>query len=237
MIGGVKLALLGASLIALAACAAPDRQADLDNIAANLEQTREGDFGAFLYDLSEAGDKARRAEAIYDELAQVPPSTHVSLIRREEGVRLAEESAEHRRRAEDALNRMLEPLLAQNVAFASPRQTVPAMTRSVRFAAGSAAIDEDGQAALDALAAFISQHPGATVTITAYADSEDMLEANRASAERRAQAVARALRGLGGPSAGSVSVVAAAGPERAAASGVNPERRHVEVLVAPQGTY
>src|SRR5687768_11742822 len=109
---GVKLALLGASLLALGACAAPDRQPDLDNIAANVEQTKEGDFGAFLTNLNVAGDKARRAQEIHDELAEVPPCMHASQTLRDEGIELAEESAEHRRRAEDALNRILDPLRA-----------------------------------------------------------------------------------------------------------------------------
>src|SRR5262245_60884182 len=64
MTRGVKLAPLGLSMLALAACAVPDRQPDLDSMTANVEQTREGDFGEFLYNLNEAGDKARRAEEI-----------------------------------------------------------------------------------------------------------------------------------------------------------------------------
>jgi hypothetical protein len=56
-----------------------------------------------------------------------------------------------------------------------------------------------------------------------HTDTQVSLEANRAPAHRRAQAVAQALRGLGGLLAGSVAVVA--------------ENRRVEVLVAPHGTY
>ena len=113
MTRGVKLALLGASVFALGACAATDRQPDLDNIAANVEQTQEGDFGEFLTNLNEAGDKARRAQEIHDELADVPPYLHVSQTQLDEGIRAAEEAAEHRRRAEDALNRILDPLRAR----------------------------------------------------------------------------------------------------------------------------
>jgi outer membrane protein OmpA-like peptidoglycan-associated protein len=239
MIGGVKLAPLGASVFALAACAAPDRQPDLDNIAANVEQTREGDFGELLYNLNEAGDKARRAEEIYDELAQLPPYMHASPILREEGVRLAEESAEHRRRAEDALNRILDPMRAR-VAYLEALhvpQTVGAMTRSVYFDTGSAAVGDDDQPVLDEVSGFISQYPVATVVITGYADTQGSLEANRALAQRRAQAVAQALRGLGGPLAGSVAVVAVGEPEGAADSEAKPEDRRVEILVAPHGTY
>jgi len=102
MTRGVKLALLGASLLALGACAVPDRQPDLDNIAANVEQTEEGDFGEFLTNLNEAGDKAREAQEIHDDLAELPPYLNGDRTERERGVRLAEEAAEHRRRAEDA---------------------------------------------------------------------------------------------------------------------------------------
>ena len=59
---GVKLASLGAALIALAACAAPDRQPDLDNLAINVEQTREGDFGEFLYNLNRFNVATSRAK-------------------------------------------------------------------------------------------------------------------------------------------------------------------------------
>jgi flagellar motor protein MotB len=49
--------------------------------------------------------------------------------------------------------------------------------------------------------------------------------------------VAQALRGLGGPVAGSVSVVAVGEPEGAADSEASQENRRVEILVAPHGTY
>ena len=216
MTRGVKHALLGASLFALGACAASDRQADLDSIAANVEQTQEGDFGEFLTNLNEAGDKARRAD-----------------------LQSAEEAAEHRRRAEDALNRILDPLRARIAYLESLHvpQTVGAMSKSIYFDTGSAALGDNDQAALDEVAGFMSQYPIATVVITGYADTQGSLEANRALAQRRAQAVAQALRGLGGPLAGSVAVVAMGEPEGAADSEANSENRRVEVLVAPHGTY
>jgi outer membrane protein OmpA-like peptidoglycan-associated protein len=239
MTRGVKLALLGASLFALGACAVPDRQPDLENIAANVEQTREGDFGEFLYHLNEAGDKAREAEEIHDDLAEVPPYMNADRTQRERGIQLAEESAEHRRRAEDALNRILDPLRARIAYLESLHvpQTVGAMTRTVYFDTGSAALRDEDQAVLDEVSGFISQYPIATVVITGYADTQGSLEANRALAQRRAQAVAQALRGLGGPLAGSVAVVAVGEPEGAADSEANSENRRVEVLVAPHGTY
>ena len=239
MTRGVKLALLGASVFALGACAASDRQADLDNIAANVEQTQEGDFGEFLINLNEAGDKARRAQEIHDELADVPPYLHVSQTLLDEGTQSAEQAAEHRRRAEDALNRILDPLRARVAYLESLHvpQTVGAMSKSIYFDTGSAALGDDDQAALDEVAGFMSQYPIATVVITGYADTQGSLEANRALAQRRAHAVAQALRGLGGPLAGSVAVVAVGEPEGAADSEASTENRRVEVLVAPHGTF
>jgi len=236
---GVKLALLGAWLLALGACAAPDRQPDLDNIAANVEQTQEGDFGAFLTNLNEAGDKARQAQEIRDELAEVPPYLHASQTLRDQGIQLAEESAEHRRRAEDALNRILDPLRARVAYLESLHvpQNTGALTKSVYFDTGSAALGDDDRAALDEVSGFLSQYPIATVVVTGYADTQGSLEANRALADRRAHAVAQALRGLGGPLAGSVAVVAMGEPEGAADSEASSENRRVEVLVAPHGTY
>jgi outer membrane protein OmpA-like peptidoglycan-associated protein len=239
MTRGVKLALLGASLLVLGACAAPDRQPDLDTIAADVGQTQEGDFGEFLTNLNEAGDKARRAQEIHDELAEVPPYMHASQTLLDEGTQSAEQAAEHRRRAEDALNRILDPLRARIAYLESLHvpQTVGAMSKSIYFDTGSAALGDDDQAALDEVAGFMSQYPIATVVITGYADTQGSLEANRALAQRRSQAVAQALRGLGGPLAGSVAVVAMGEPEGAADSEANSENRRVEVLVAPHGTY
>ena len=239
MTRGLKLALLGASLLALGACAAPDRQPDLDNVAANVEQTQEGDFGEFLYNLNEAGDKARRAQEIHDDLAAVPPYLHVSQTLLDEGIQSAEESAEHRRRAEDALNRILDPLRARIAYLESLHvpQNTGALAKSVYFDTGSAALGDDDRAGLDEVSGFLSQYPIATVVITGYADTQGSLEANRALAQRRAQAVAQALRGLGGPLAGSVAVVAVGEPEGAADSEANSEDRRVEILVAPHGTY
>jgi outer membrane protein OmpA-like peptidoglycan-associated protein len=239
MIRGVKLALLGASLLALDACAATDRQPDLDNIAANVEQTQEGDFGEFLTNLNEAGDKARRAQELHNELAEVPSYMHVSQTLVDEGLQSAEEAAEHRRRAEDAFNRILDPLRARIAYLESLHvpQNTGALTKAVYFDTGSAALGDDDRATLDEVSGFLSQYPIATVVITGFADTQGSLEANRALAQRRAQAVAQALRGLGGPLAGSVAVVAVGEPEGAADSEANSENRRVEVLVAPHGTY
>ena len=239
MMRSVQLALIGAALLILAACAVPDRQPDLDNIAANVEQTREGDFGEFLDNVNEAGDKAREAEEIHDELAAVPPYLNADATLRERGVRLAEEAAEHRRRAEDAINRILDPLRARIAYLESLHvpQNVGAVTKSVYFDTGSAALGDDDRAILEEAANFLSQYPIATVEITGFADTEGSVDANRALAKRRADAVATALRGAGAPLSTNVSIVGVGEPDGAADGQSDQNNRRVDVLVAPHGTY
>ncbi len=226
-------------MFALGACAASDRQADLDNIAANVEQTQEGDFGEFLTISTKRATRRGGRRRSTTSSRTFRPTCNVSQTLLDEGTQSAEQAAEHRRRAEDALNRILDPLRARIAYLESLHvpQTVGAMSKSIYFDTGSAALGDDDQAALDEVAGFMSQYPIATVVITGYADTQGSLEANRALAQRRAQAVAQALRGLGGPLAGSVAVVAMGEPEGAADSEANSENRRVEVLVAPHGTY
>lgn len=231
--------LLGSSLLALGACAVPDRQPDLDNISANVAQTQDGDFGDLLYNLNEAGDKAREAAEIRDDLAAVPPYLNADLNARERGVRLAEEAAEHRRRAEDALNRILDPLRARIAYLESLHvpQNTGALTKSVYFDTGSVALGDDDRAILEEAASYLSLYPIAHVEITGFADTQGSAEANRALAKRRAEAVAAALREAGAPLALSVMVVGVGEPEGAADGQADQNNRRVDVLVAPHGTY
>lgn len=231
--------LIAPAILSLGACAVPDRQPDLDNISANVAQTEEGDFGELLTNLNEAGDKAREAQEIHDELAAVPSYLNADLNRREQGVRLAEEAAEHRRRAEDALNRILDPLRARIAYLESLHvpQNMGALTKSVYFDTGSAALDADDQAILDEAASYLSQYPIAHVEITGYTDTQGSAAANRALAKRRAEAVAAALRGIGAPLSTTVSIAGVGEPEGAADGQADQNNRRVDVLVAPHGTY
>ena len=235
----LKLALLATCLTGLAGCAVPDRQPDLDNISANVAQTQEGDFGDLLTNLNEAGDKAREAQEIHDDLAAVPPYLNADLNARQRAVQLSEEAAEHRRRAEDALNRILDPLRARIAYLESLHvpQNIGALTKAVYFDTGSAALDDADKAILAEAANFLSQYPIATVEITGFTDTQGSAEANKALAKRRAEAVAAALRGAGAPLSTNVSVVGVGEPEGAADGQADQNNRRVEVLVAPHGTF
>ncbi len=93
MIRDFKLLLLGSCCLAVTACAAPNREPDLSNIKSNVDQTREGDFGDFLYNLVEAEDKAREASDIKASLDADAPYLYTNLPLRKKGVQLSEEGA------------------------------------------------------------------------------------------------------------------------------------------------
>ena len=200
-----------------------------------------GDFGEVLYNLNEAGDKSREAEEIADDLASVPPYLNADATPRERGVQLSEEAAEHRRRAEDALNRILDPLRARIAYLESLHvpQNVGAVTKSVFFDTGSAALGDDDRATLDEVrpisSANIRSRPW-TSPVTPI--PQGSLEANRALAQRRAQAVAA---GPARPGGAAVGDCFCPGGGRARRGRRWPRRnrnnRRVDVLVAPHGTY
>ncbi len=235
----LKLALLGSCLLVVAACAAPNREPDLSNITANVEKTREGDFGEFLYNLVEAEDKAREAEDIHGAISEHPGYLYTNLPLRQRGVQLAEEAAEHRRKAEDAFNRILDPIRARLAYLESLHvpQDVGAMSNAVYFDTGSSKVRDGEAAALEAAANFLSQYPIAHVEITAYTDTQGSTGSNKELARRRANSVLEALKKMGAPISASVTVTAVGEPEGAPDNEPNQENRRVDIMVAPHGTY
>jgi len=239
MKNNLKLALLGSCLLAVAACAAPNREPDLSNITANVEKTREGDFGEFLYNLVEAEDKAREAEDIHGAISKHPGYLYTDLPLRQRGVQLAEEAAEHRRKAEDAFNRILDPIRARLAYLESLHvpQDVGAMSKAVYFDTGSSKIRDGESAAIEEAANFLSQYPIAHVEITAYTDTQGSKGSNKELARRRANSVLEALKKMGAPISASVAVNAVGEPEGVPDEEPNQEYRRVDIMVAPHGTY
>jgi outer membrane protein OmpA-like peptidoglycan-associated protein len=238
MIRNFKFALLGTALLAVTACAAPNREPDLSNIQANVDKTREGDFGDFLYNLNEAGDKSRRAEEIKADIDADAPYLYTNLPLRQEGVKLAEEAAEHRAKAEAALNRVLDPIRARLAYLESlhvPQDVGPQKT-SIYFDTGSAKVRASEAAALTDAGSFLSQYPIAHVQIDAYTDTVGSANSNKALAQRRAKAVMAALGDAGVPLAADVSVKAV-GEADGSDNTESQENRRVDVIVQPHGTF
>jgi len=71
----------------------------------------------------------------------------------------------------------------------------------VYFQEWSARLDENAQAAVDASAAFVKQHPMGLVTVIGYADPEGSAQANIEVSRARAQMVVDALVAAGVPAA------------------------------------
>lgn len=238
MIRSLKLVLLSSALLAVAACAAPNREPDLSNIQANVDKTREGDFGELLYNLDAAADKSERAEEIKQSIDADAPYLYTNLPLRQEGVRLAEEAAEHRARAEAALNRFLDPIRARLAYLESLHvpQDVGPQTTSIYFDTGSAAVRDSETAAMTDAGNFLSQYPIAHVQINAYTDTVGSTNANEALAQRRAKAVMTAMGKAGVPLAADVSVLAV-GEAEGEDNVENQENRRVDIIVQPHGTY
>jgi outer membrane protein OmpA-like peptidoglycan-associated protein len=127
---------------------------------------------------------------------------------------LADQAAEHRRLAEAALNRILDPLRDRiaKLEAAQQAEVAPEVTAVVHFAAASAALPAGETAKLQAVAHYLARHPGARVTITGFADATGSAHANMALSRARANAVYQALLAHGLPDSVIVAVVGAGAP-------------------------
>ncbi len=239
MIRNLKLMLLGTACLAVAACAAPNREPDLSNIQAGIDKVNEGDFGEFIVNANEAADKARSAGEARDAIAGHPEWLYTNLPLRQDAVKWAGEAAEHRAKAEAALNRILDPIRARLAYLESLHvpQDVGAMTVAVHFDTGKAVIQEGDMGKLSDAGNFLSQYPIAHVEVVAYTDTVGSAGANKALAKRRADAVLKALKEMGVPLSATVAVVAVGEPEGAADNEENQDNRRVDIMVAPHGTY
>lgn len=228
-------AILGATM-GLAACTAPDRQPQLDAIEANVDATYEGEFGALLYNIYQAGEKAEMAADAKAHLEADPPylANHAGML--EDGVTSSEEALAHRQAAEAALDRYLEPLRAR-IAYLEALH-VPDLSGMfslpIFFDTGSASVKASETGKIEEAAELLSQYPIAAVSIVGYTDTVGTPTANDDLARRRADAVVAALRDTGVPLASSVAVIAA-GEASGADQVDDPFNRRVDILITPHG--
>jgi outer membrane protein OmpA-like peptidoglycan-associated protein len=235
----LKLALLGSCLLTVAACAAPNREPDLTTIQTNVDKTREGDFGQFLYNLVEAENKAQAAEDIKANLSDAAPYLYTDLPLRQKGVRLSQEALDHRQKAEAAFNRILDPIRARLAYLESLHvpQSVGSQKVSVYFDTGSSKLRAEDKAKLEQAANFLSQYPIAAVEIQGYTDTQGSAASNKALAARRAAAVDAAMKKMGVPIASAISVVGVGEQPGAPDNTKDQENRRVDIVVEPHGTY
>jgi len=229
------MALLGLT-VGLGACATPDRQPQLDTIEANVDDTYEGEFGALLYNMYQAGLKAEQAADAKAHLESDPPylANHAGML--EDGVTASEEALAHRQAAEAALDRYLDPLRAR-IAYLEALH-VPdisgMLVMPIFFDTGSASVNESELGKIEEAAGLLSQYPIAAVSIVGYTDTVGTPAANDDLAQRRADAVVAMLRDIGAPVASSVAVIAA-GEAGVVDQVDDPLNRRVDILIMPHG--
>ena len=222
----------------LAACAAPDRQPQLDTIQSNIDATYDGEFGALLYNMYQAGEKAEEAADAKAHLEADPPylANHAGLL--EDGVTASEEALAYRLAAEAALDRYLDPLRARILYLESLH--VPDGAGMVKlpifFDTGSAIVNASELGKIAEATNFLSLYPIASVSIVGYTDTVGSPAANTELAQRRADSVVETLRGLGVPLASTV-LVTAAGETGDADQLDDPTSRRVDILISPHGRH
>ena len=229
-----ELRLIAIALAALlSGCASPDRQTQDAAIQADVNQTFGGDVGALIYHGYEAAREGQAADKARLELASQPSYLAVDSALSDDAMRMGDEAAEHRRKAEAALNRILDPLRDRIAKLEKNQQaSVPEVTTVVHFAPGSAALPASETAKLQAVAHYLARHPHASVTITGWSDTTGSAKANRELSRARANAVYNALNVRGLPLDTQVAVIGAgaAGTEEG-----DPIGRRVKIEVRPLG--
>jgi len=222
-----------ASAALLAGCAAPDRAPQTAAIKADVDQAFGGDVGALIYHGYEAAREGGAADKAGAELDEQPSYLAVDSTLSDQAMTMAEEAAEHRRRAEAALNRILDPLRDRIAKLESGQQaSVPVVTTVLHFAPGSAALPASETAKLQAVAHYLTRHPHGSVTITGWSDTSGSPKANRELSRARANAVYDALNARGLPLDAQVAVI---GAGAAGTEDGDPIGRRVKIEVRPAG--
>ncbi len=225
--------LVLASAALLAGCASPDREAQNTAIQADVNQTFGGDVGALIYHGYEAAREGEAADKARAELAGQPSYLAVDSALSDQAMTMGDEAAEHRRQAEAALNRILDPLRDRIAKLEANQQaSVPEVTTVLHFAPGSAALPASETAKLQAVAHYLARHPHASVTITGWSDAIGNAKANRELSRARANAVYDALNARGLPLDTQIAVI---GAGAAGTEGGDPIGRRVKIEVRPLG--
>jgi outer membrane protein OmpA-like peptidoglycan-associated protein len=227
-----RFAVIAAAAL-LAGCAAPDRAPQTAAIKADVDQAFGGDVGALIYHGYEAAREAAAADKARAELDEQPSYLAVDSTLSDQAMTMADEAAEHRRKAEAALNRILDPLRDRIAKLESGQQAaVPVVTTVLHFAPGSAALPASETAKLQAVAHYLTRHPHVSVTITGWSDTSGSPKVNRELSRARANAVYDALNARSLPLDAQVAVV---GAGAAGTEDGDPIGRRVKIEVRPAG--
>lgn len=236
MFRGYQLAMVGACLL-VAACT-PQREPDLSTIQSNYDTVHEGDFGSLLHNMYQAEKKSEYAEDAKAQIDAQPAYLFTDWPLRQSAVQASQEAVEHRKEAEAALNRFLDPLRARIAYLESLHvpQGTGAVEQSVLFDTGSATIPQSEIGKVEEVAKFLAEYPISSVMIVGYADTVGNKSANKELSRRRSAAVVEALRDFGVPLASTVAVNSmgeAEGPDETP----DANNRIVLIRVEPHGKH
>jgi outer membrane protein OmpA-like peptidoglycan-associated protein len=203
------LPFLVTACVVLTSCSTPDHAVQADAIEADVQQTFGGDEGAFIYHGYEAARMAEAADVARAQLASLPSYSPADINLSNRANEIADQAAEHRRQADAALNRILDPL-RQRIARLEQRQTASAgaaVSASLKFAPSSAALSEAEARKLEAVARYLARTPQAHVVISSWEASSGAGLRDRALSRARANAVYDALIARGIPAETSIAVI------------------------------
>lgn len=236
MFRGYQLAMVGACLL-VAACT-PQREPDLSTIQSNYDTVHEGDFGSLLHHMYQAEKKSEYAEDAKAQIDAQPAYLFTDWPLRQSAVQASQEAVEHRKEAEAALNRFLDPLRARIAYLESLHvpQGTGAVEQSILFDTGSATIPQSEIGKVEEVAKFLAEYPISSVMIVGYADTVGDKGANKELSRRRSAAVVEALRDFGVPLASTVAVNSmgeAEGPDETP----DANNRIVMIRVEPHGKH
>jgi outer membrane protein OmpA-like peptidoglycan-associated protein len=236
MLRGYSLIIVSA-MFAVAACA-PQRDPDLSTIQSNTDTVHEGDFGALLQNMYQAEKKSEYAEDAKARIDAQPAYLFTDGPLRQSAVQASAEAIEHRKEAEAALNRFLDPLRARIAYLESLHvpQGTGAVTQDILFNTGSDRIPQDEIGKIEQIAQFLTDYPISAVSVAGYTDTQGNPATNKELSRRRAAAVVEALRGFGVPLASTVAIEGmgeAEGPDNTA----NAASRRVTITVEPHGKH
>src|SRR5262249_18316270 len=183
--------LLAAACLMLTSCTTPDHAVQGDAIQADVQQTFGGDEGALIYHGYEAARLAEAAEAARDQLASLPSYSPADINLSNRANEIADQAAEHRRQADAALNRILDPL-RQRITKLEQSQAATgaaALSANLKFAPGSAALPKAEAQKLAAVTNYLARSPHALVVISSGSHGAASTSNGRALPRARAHAV------------------------------------------------
>lgn len=227
----IRTLAAGIILGGLAGCATTDTT----TMERDIEKAAAPHFGPFMTHLVKADYHLQSAEGIHNNMTSEPEVYGNKPRFQKAGEKHAKLALEHRQKASDALQRILDERLLHLESMHVTKDVTLTVT-NVYFATGSSSLNSKAHGAIKEVAALLKKYPMSSVGIVGFTDTVSSQPYNKGLAKRRADAVFNALVGMGAPrkvfETAGVTIEAvgeAEGPDNTA----DQENRRVEIRVQP----